>query len=96
MGLGILASKANRVTDEMFMAAAIALKDGSPALKDPQASLLPRLEDLRQIARQIAIAVGTAAQKQGIAEKTTAAELEKRVDETVWSPEYLPFKRHQA
>ncbi|TWU29669.1 NAD-dependent malic enzyme [Bythopirellula polymerisocia] len=96
MGLGILAAKASRVTDEMFMAAAIALKDGSQALIDPQAPLLPRLEDLRQIARQIAIAVGAEAQKQGVAEKTTLAELEKRIDEITWSPEYLPFKRHQA
>jgi malate dehydrogenase (oxaloacetate-decarboxylating) len=92
MGLGILASKATRVTDEMFMAAALALRDGSPALKDPQASLLPRLEDIRKIARHIAIAVAKQAQADGVADKTTDDEIEQRIDTTIWTPEYLPLK----
>ena len=95
MGLGILASKANRVTDAMFMAAAIALKDGSPALKDPNASLLPRLEDIRKIARHIAVAVALEAQAGGVAEKTTRDELEKRIDATIWTPKYPKLKRRR-
>jgi malate dehydrogenase (oxaloacetate-decarboxylating) len=92
MGLGVLASGATRVTDQMFMAAAIALKDGSPALKDSDAPLLPRLEDLRKVARHIAIAVATEAQQQGVAEKTSADEIERRVDEATWQPVYRPVK----
>jgi len=43
MGLGILAVKARRVSDDMFMAASVALSECSPALADPQAALLPPL-----------------------------------------------------
>lgn len=93
MGLGILAAKATRVTDEMFMAAALALRDGSPALNDPQASLLPRLEDIRSIARHIAIAVGLESQNQGVAPVTTREELEQRVDQTTWTPQYMALNR---
>lgn len=94
MGLGILASGAQRVTDEMFMAAALALKERSPALKDPQASLLPRLEDLHAVARHIAIAVATAAQAQGISERTSADQIERRVDQTMWKPVYQPLVKN--
>jgi len=41
VGLGLVASKARRVTDEMMLAAAKALGEQSPALRDPSASLLP-------------------------------------------------------
>lgn len=91
MGLGVLASGASRVTDEMFMAAALALKERSPALEDSEASLLPRLEDLREVARHIAIAVANAAQQQGIAKKTSEKAIEQRVDEIMWQPAYQPL-----
>jgi malate dehydrogenase (oxaloacetate-decarboxylating) len=88
MGLGILAAQAPRVTDRMFMAAAIALQETSPALKDPNASLLPPLEEIRQITRHIAVAVATEAQSEGVAEKLSPQELDKRIDEIMWTPEY--------
>ncbi len=88
MGLGILASGAKRVTDEMFAAAATALKDCSPALTDPTASLLPSLENVRDVGRHIALAVGAEAQRQGVAEQTTPEELQRRVEQTMWIPQY--------
>jgi len=88
MGTGILASRARRVTDGMFMAAAIALQEKTPALKDPTASLLPPLSEIRLVARHIAVAVAREAQDEGVAEKTTPEQLEQRIDETMWTPEY--------
>jgi len=88
MGTGILASKATRVTDKMFMAAAQALKDCSPALKDPTAPLLPPLEKIRDVSRHIGIAVARQAQKDRAAEKTSEAELEERIADTMWFPQY--------
>ena len=88
MGLGVLASKARRVTDEMFMASAIALKEFSPALNDPSGDLLPPLNNLRKLARHIAIAVALKAQEQGHAESTSREELERRIDEKMWQPNY--------
>ncbi|QDT44997.1 NAD-dependent malic enzyme [Gimesia alba] len=88
MGLGILASRARRVTDSMFMAAAFALKETSPALKDPTASLLPSLTTIREVGRKIARAVAAAAIEAGVADSITAEEIDQRIEETMWTPEY--------
>src|SRR5260370_21464199 len=61
MGLGLVASRARRVTNAMMLAAARTLGANSPALKDSSASLLPRLTDIRRVAAEIAIGVGLAA-----------------------------------
>ena len=88
MGLGIIASGARRVTDAMMQAAARALAANSPALKDPSASLLSPLKDSRRVARDIAVAVGIQAQKDGVAPQLTEDELRRRVLETQWTPAY--------
>ncbi len=88
MGLGILASRARRVTDSMFVAAAAALKETSPALKDPTASLLPSLNMIREVGRKIARAVVAAAIEAGVADSITQEEIDERIEETIWKPEY--------
>jgi malate dehydrogenase (oxaloacetate-decarboxylating) len=88
MGLALVASRARRVTDAMLQAAARALAANSPALKDPSASLLSSLKDSRRVARDIAVAVGIQAQKDGVAPKVTEDELRRRVSETQWTPAY--------
>ena len=95
MGLGVLASKATRVTDEMFMVAAIALKEFSPAVKEGEGELLPPLTDLRKLARHIAMAVGKKAQEQGVADPISDEELEQRVDQKMWRPDYPTLVRSQ-
>jgi malate dehydrogenase (oxaloacetate-decarboxylating) len=92
MGLGIRASRARRVTDSMFMAAAFALKEASPALKDPTASLLPSLTIIRDVGREIARAVAKAAIEAGVADSITEAEIDERIEETMWKPEYKSLK----
>jgi malate dehydrogenase (oxaloacetate-decarboxylating) len=88
MGLGLVASRARRVTNAMMLAAARTLGANSPALKDSSASLLPRLTDIRRVAAEIAIAVGVEAQKEGLAPKTTEDELRQRVSAAQWTPAY--------
>ncbi len=88
MGLGIMASRARRVTDSMFMAAAFALKETSPALKDPAASLLPSLKIIREVGRHIAKAVAAAAIEAGVADSVTPDEIDQRIEQTMWKPEY--------
>ena len=91
MGLGVVASGARRVTDSMMLAAARVLAANSPALKDSSASLLPRLTDLRRVAAEIAVAVGTQAQKDGVAAKLGEDELRQRVTAAQWTPNYPSY-----
>jgi malate dehydrogenase (oxaloacetate-decarboxylating) len=88
VGLGLVASRARRVTDRMMMAAGHALGECSLAQSDPAASLLPSLKDLRTIARQIAFEVGTEAQRAGLAQPASPEELRDRIAATQWTPEY--------
>jgi malate dehydrogenase (oxaloacetate-decarboxylating) len=88
VGLGIVASRARRVTDGMMEAAARTLGEHSPALRDASASLLPPVRDVRGVAVAVAIAVGLEAQRVGVAPKTTEEELIRRVNEGQWTPKY--------
>ncbi len=93
VGLGAIASGANRITNEMFMAASRALSALSPALADPGGPLLPRLEEIRSISAQVAVAVGLQGQQEGVAPSTTTEELERSVNSRMWLPRYLPLER---
>ncbi|MDB4645068.1 NAD-dependent malic enzyme [Rubripirellula sp.] len=88
IGLAVLTVKAKRVTEGMFMAAALALRDAAPAMNSPGGPLLPPLSDIRELTRQIAVAVSQAAQVDGVAEVMSAEELERRLDENTWNPRY--------
>jgi len=88
IGLGVIASGARRVTDAMMLAAARALAENSPALKDSSTALLPPLTDIRRVAAEIALAVGLEAQKERFAEKITEEELRQRVIRNQWTPAY--------
>ena len=88
MGLGLVASGARRVTNPMMLSAARALAENSPALKDSSASLLPPVTDIRRVAAEIAIAVGVAAQKDGVASQVSMEELRQRVQSAQWFPAY--------
>jgi len=88
MGLGVVAARARRVSDSMIQAAARALGENSPAQSDASASVLPALQDLREVAAHIATAVGREAQRAGVAPKTSEAKLRERVAATQWTPGY--------
>ena len=88
IGLAVRAAGIRRITDELFMTAAEALRDTSPALQDRDASLLPALRDIRSVARHIARAVALEAQAQGLTEPLEETQLDRRLDEAMWFPAY--------
>jgi len=92
LGLGSVASEARRITDGMILTAARALADHSPARADPSAPLLPRIQDLRALAVEIAVAVGLEAQRTGHAPVMTPEELRARVLATQWTPAYPTYE----
>jgi malate dehydrogenase (oxaloacetate-decarboxylating) len=95
-GLGVLASNARRVTDAMFMAAAKALADLSPARKDRRGRLLPPVTELRNVALAVAQAVAHQAQADGVAAPCGTDMLKERIRALVWEPVYRPYRRKRS
>ena len=93
VGLGVIASRARRITDGMFVAAARELARWSPAQRNPVDALYPGLEAVRDVARAVAIAVGDEAQRANVAPKTAREELVGRIDATMWEPRYPHYAR---
>jgi malate dehydrogenase (oxaloacetate-decarboxylating) len=91
VGLGVRAVGARRVSDEMFMAAAHALAE-SVESREPGDPVLPPLDAIRDVSRQIALAVGAQAQTQGLATHTHPDELEDLVAGATWRPEYVSYE----
>lgn len=92
VGLGVIASGAERVTDAMFSAAARVLSEFSPALNDPDGPLFPPLEAVREISYRVAIAVGTEAMRSGLTRFKSVDSLEHSVTNSMWIPRYVPLK----
>jgi malate dehydrogenase (oxaloacetate-decarboxylating) len=92
VGLGVTASGARRVTDAMFLAAAGALADRSPATRDPGASLFPPLDTIREVSLEVARAVAREAQSAGLAETTPPEETERRIRAKIWTPRYARYR----
>jgi malate dehydrogenase (oxaloacetate-decarboxylating) len=93
MGLGLIAVKAQRVTDAMFMAAAKVLADCSPSKSDPEANLLPALTEIRNVSLKVAIAVANEAIKAGLATLHPAEPLADYIQKLMWTPDYLPYRK---
>jgi malate dehydrogenase (oxaloacetate-decarboxylating) len=92
VGLGVIGSGARRVTDKMLLAGARALGDHSPALQDPTGSLLPRVNTIREVALDVAFAVGAKAQEEGLASASEPEALRKKLKESQWIPEYVTYE----
>ena len=93
LALGILVSRARRVTDGMIMAAAKALAALSPARADKSAPLLPPIADSRKVSMVVAEAVGRQAMADGVADACDEAAFAERLRAYVWEPEYVPYER---
>ncbi|BCU64683.1 NAD-dependent malic enzyme [Acinetobacter bouvetii DSM 14964 = CIP 107468] len=93
IGLGVIASGAKRVTDNMLMASSNALADCSPKLQDPNADLLPDLSQIQQISKVIAVKVAQAAMQDGVAPMMDLIDLQQKIEANFWKPEYRQYHR---
>jgi malate dehydrogenase (oxaloacetate-decarboxylating) len=93
IGLGVIAVKARRVTDSMFMAAVKALANLSPARANPNGNLLPPVTSLRDVSAAVALAVALQAQNEGLTEGIKPDEIEGLIRANIWAPRYLPYRR---
>jgi malate dehydrogenase (oxaloacetate-decarboxylating) len=86
LGLGAIVSRARRISDGMFAAAASAVSS-LVAVRQPGASLLPHIDDLRSVSATVAMAVVEAAQAEGLA-AVKAGDIVQQVQNAMWQPKY--------
>lgn len=86
VGLGAIAAKIPKITDEMFIQAAYVLSKHS---RFPD--LFPPLKLLREVSREIALAVIATAENQELIAPMTTEIREKLVDQTIWFPSYPSY-----
>ncbi len=93
LALGILVSRARRVTGNMIMAAAKALAGLSPSRTDKSAPLLPPIGDSRKVGLVVAEAVARQAVEEGAAGIDGTVPLGDLIREYAWKPVYVPYER---
>ena len=86
LGLGMLASEASLLTDEMIGAAAHALS-GIVDITKPGAPVLPPFKYVAEVSLKVATAVAKKAQEQGLA-RAAEQDKEKAVRDFRWTPKY--------
>jgi malate dehydrogenase (oxaloacetate-decarboxylating)(NADP+) len=88
VGLGVIASGARLVTDEMFMAAAHTLAQSVTEADLAQGSLYPALPRIREVSAQIAAAVADVAYQRGLANGPPPNDLLGYVQSRMYDPHY--------
>jgi malate dehydrogenase (oxaloacetate-decarboxylating) len=93
VGLSATTIKARHISEGMFLAAARAIADLSPAKRDPRANLLPPLAESRTVSLQVAIAVAEQAAREGLVGRTANEHLADTIKSTMWEPLYSTYQR---
>ncbi|MFR0717776.1 NAD-dependent malic enzyme [Enterobacterales bacterium BD_CKDN230030183-1A_HGKHYDSX7] len=86
VGLGVIASKARRVTERMLMASARALADSAQA-----GEMLPPMNEVQRVSKDIALAVALEACAEGVAPQQDEAALREAIEATFWEPKYRDY-----
>jgi malate dehydrogenase (oxaloacetate-decarboxylating)(NADP+) len=91
VGLGVITSGTRRITDEMFMSAALALARlvTEPDLK--QGSLYPALPRIREVSAHIAAAVAQVAYSRGLAVGQAPDDILLHVQSQMYEPRYCSY-----
>lgn len=89
LGFAAMAVGASQVSDAMIDACVEALAEHIPASQDPDAPLMPSLQEVRQVSSRVAEAVALAALQEGLATRaSTAAEALRCLRSERWEPVY--------
>ncbi|HHK5547246.1 MULTISPECIES: oxaloacetate-decarboxylating malate dehydrogenase [Bacillus] len=92
LGLGTIVVRASVMTDGMFAAAAEAVASMVDT-SQPGASILPEVEELRNISEMVAIEVAKVAVAEGVARVNLSDnDIKMAVQEAMWKPEYRQIK----
>ncbi len=88
IGLGAIAVRSTRITDEMFMAAARALADMVTQADLDQGSIFPPLKVIREVSAHIAAAVASVAYRNGLARVPQPPNLLEFMKAQMYEPRY--------
>jgi malate dehydrogenase (oxaloacetate-decarboxylating)(NADP+) len=88
VGLGVVASRARRVTDEMFLAAARTLARQTTQADLDQGSLYPALARIREVSAHIAAAVADVAYARRLTSQRRPAKLLAHIRAQMYDPTY--------
>jgi malate dehydrogenase (oxaloacetate-decarboxylating)(NADP+) len=91
VGLGAIASRARRITDEMFMSASHTLAHLVTEADLEQGSLYPALPRIREVSAHIGTAVAEIAYKNGLAGKPRPREVMADVQAQMYDPNYQSY-----
>lgn len=96
IGLAVVAAGITRVTNEMMMVASEVLAAHSPLLNSEEGALLPPLESITALSKEIAFYVAKSAQKAGLAIETSESVLRASIAEHFWQPRYRDYRRRSV
>jgi malate dehydrogenase (oxaloacetate-decarboxylating)(NADP+) len=91
IGLGAIASRARRITDEMFMAAAHSLAHDVTEADLAQGSLYPALPRIREVSANIAVKVAEVAWRRELATGPVPSDLRAHVKSRMYEPPYSGY-----
>ena len=91
VGMGVIVSRASRVTDEMFMTAAHTLAEQVTREDLAQGSLYPPLENIRDVSANIAAAIAGVAYRRRLARGPEPSDLLGHVRSRMYEPRYTNF-----
>jgi len=91
VGMGVMASWATRVTDEMFLAAARVVSQEVSATDLRIGRIYPPLPRIREVSTAVAVAVAEVAYKSGIAAKPRPDDLTGYIESLMYEPEYESY-----
>jgi malate dehydrogenase (oxaloacetate-decarboxylating) len=82
-----------KITDEMFVATSQILANASPLAQTGTGALLPPIDKIADLSKEIAFAVGKIAQDQKLALQMSDEKLLATIDKQFWQPEYRSYRR---
>jgi malate dehydrogenase (oxaloacetate-decarboxylating) len=86
LALGAIISRASRISNGMLAAAASAVSS-LVTVRQPGASLLPHIDNLRSVSATVAVAVAEAAEAEGLA-GVKLGDIVQQAQDAMWQPEY--------
>ncbi|KAI9321268.1 hypothetical protein BX666DRAFT_1900312 [Dichotomocladium elegans] len=96
IGLGVVTSRASRVTSEMFLETARTIADMASSSQLKEGILFPGVSQLREVSMKVATRVCAVAYEQEVAQARLkeGEMLENLVRDSMFTPEYVPLVNH--